>query len=43
MVTEQEVAKDFIVILSATFCVEIRCQETISEDGECKCVCNGEL
>jgi hypothetical protein len=26
--------EDFIVIRSARFCVEIRCQETTSEDGE---------
>jgi hypothetical protein len=33
-VIDDEIKEDFIVIWSASFCVEIRCQETISEDGE---------
>jgi hypothetical protein len=35
--------EDFIVIWSASFCVEIRCQETTSEDWESWCVCSGGL
>jgi hypothetical protein len=35
--------EEFIVILSASFYVEIHCSETTIEDGESWCVCSGEL
>jgi hypothetical protein len=40
---EQELARRIQVIWSASFCVEIRCRETTSEDGESQCMCSGKL
>jgi hypothetical protein len=31
------------MILSASFCVEVPCQETTSEDEKSLCLCNGGL
>jgi hypothetical protein len=39
---EDEISRRFHSDISASFCVEIRCQETTSEDWESYCMCNGE-